>query len=129
MSPYSFSSSLASRNRSARYVGAAVTALFVVSSLYYLQLPVGSGTSHRFDTFAPFDRQPSSWHPATSWPESSLPANSPIWDTRANHVKQAFLHAYNGYLTHAAGHDELRPLSNHAVNKYVPTICCCGLAQ
>ncbi|KAI9453039.1 seven-hairpin glycosidase [Lactarius psammicola] len=34
-----------------------------------------------------------------------------LWAQRADAVRGAFLHAYQGYLTHAAPHDELRPLS------------------
>lgn len=33
-------------------------------------------------------------------------------DRRATMVKDAFLHAWTGYSTHAFGHDELRPVTN-----------------
>lgn len=42
-----------------------------------------------------------------------------VWDTRAERVKQAFLHAYRGYSKFAAGHDELLPLSNGFTDKSV----------
>ena len=106
-----------SRQRSARYIGAALAAFLVVSTLYYLQLPAGYSPSHPFDRQAPLAVPPPPWQqPGAS--------NSPIWDARANRVKQAFLHAYNGYLRHAAGHDEIRPLSNTAVDKcvFLPSI-------
>lgn len=32
--------------------------------------------------------------------------------SRAEAVKNAFLHAWNGYKQYAFGHDELRPLTN-----------------
>ncbi|KAJ3527859.1 hypothetical protein NM688_g8069 [Phlebia brevispora] len=35
-----------------------------------------------------------------------------IWNTRAEQVKQAFLHAYRGYNEYAASHDELMPVTN-----------------
>ena len=34
------------------------------------------------------------------------------WGARANAVKQAFVHAYHGYETHAFPEDELLPLTN-----------------
>ena len=41
------------------------------------------------------------------------------WARRAKAVRAAFLHAYKGYLTYAAPHDELRPISKRHVDKYV----------
>ncbi|KAJ7066169.1 glycoside hydrolase family 47 protein [Mycena amicta] len=35
-----------------------------------------------------------------------------VWDQRAEQVKAAFVHAYNGYEQFAAPHDELKPLTN-----------------
>lgn len=46
-----------------------------------------------------------------------------IWQSRAEEVKGAFVHAYSGYLRYAALHDELLPVSNTAVDKYVMHIC------
>jgi hypothetical protein len=42
-----------------------------------------------------------------------------VWKDRADKVRQAFIHAYRGYEYNAFGHDELRPLSNKAKDKYV----------
>ncbi|KAI9460739.1 seven-hairpin glycosidase [Russula earlei] len=39
-----------------------------------------------------------------------------VWARRADAVRDAFLHAYNGYLAHAAPHDELRPLSKAPID-------------
>lgn len=39
------------------------------------------------------------------------------WDGRAEDVKKAFLHAYHGYEQYAMPSDELRPVSNGAINK------------
>lgn len=47
------------------------------------------------------------------------PAHDGPWAERADAVRGAFLHAYEGYLTYAAPHDELRPLSKRPVDKYV----------
>jgi hypothetical protein len=41
------------------------------------------------------------------------------WKKRADQVKQSFLHAYNNYERFAAPHDELRPLTQGMIDKYV----------
>ncbi|KAI9460740.1 seven-hairpin glycosidase [Russula earlei] len=41
-----------------------------------------------------------------------------VWARRADAVRDAFLHAYNGYLAHAAPHDELRPLSKSPIDNF-----------
>ena len=41
-----------------------------------------------------------------------------VWETRAEDVKDAFLHAYHGYEKYAAPFDELLPVSASGVNKY-----------
>lgn len=52
-----------------------------------------------------------------SYPKSSIPPK--VWEQRAERVKQAFIHAYNGYEQYASPSDELRPLSNSASNTWV----------
>ena len=95
------------RVKSARYITAAVAAVLVVSTLYYIQIPVGL---HPPDRFSAWGSPPRPWqHPITP--------SSPVWDARAAQVKQAYLHAYEGYLKYAEGYDELRPLSNTGINK------------
>ncbi|KAI0675938.1 seven-hairpin glycosidase [Trametes maxima] len=94
------------RARSVRYVAAAFLALFVVSSLYYFQGPSYSG-----------DRL-SHWSPAPPPHDLESHTSPRVWDERASQVKQAYRHAYNGYLQHAQGFDELRPLSNKGVNNF-----------
>ena len=47
------------------------------------------------------------------------PAHDELWAQRADAVRGAFLHAYGGYLTDAAPHDELRPLARIPVDKSV----------
>lgn len=49
-------------------------------------------------------------------PQKDIPAQ---WNQRAQSVKQAFLHAYNNYERYAAPHDELKPLTQGKVDKYV----------
>ncbi len=94
------------RVKSARYITAAVIAVFVVSTLYYIQIPAGHPTGR----FSSWNNSPRPWqHP--------ISPSSPLWDTRAAQVKQAYIHAYQGYLKYAEGFDELRPLSNTGVNK------------
>ncbi|TFY73008.1 hypothetical protein EWM64_g11004, partial [Hericium alpestre] len=41
-----------------------------------------------------------------------------VWPARAEAVRNAFMHAYSGYLEHAADHDELLPLSNGSVDNF-----------
>ncbi|KAH7914600.1 glycoside hydrolase family 47 protein [Hygrophoropsis aurantiaca] len=41
-----------------------------------------------------------------------------LWSQRATEVRDAFLHAYDGYKKHAAGHDELLPVSGGKVNNF-----------
>ncbi|KAA1469131.1 seven-hairpin glycosidase [Dentipellis sp. KUC8613] len=41
-----------------------------------------------------------------------------LWASRADQVRDAFVHAYSAYQEHAARHDELLPLSHGAVNNF-----------
>ena len=53
-------------------------------------------------------------------PQRPMPAPagpSTIWSTRAARVKEAYLHAWNGYQKLAAPYDELLPVSDGKVNK------------
>jgi hypothetical protein len=47
------------------------------------------------------------------------PGHDGPWAQRADAVRGAFLHAYRGYLTHTAPHDELCLLTNSSVDKCV----------
>ena len=80
---------------------------------------------------SPLDLAPPTPPPPPEWPSRhrikiQRPLAKPAhhkhhgpWPRRAEAVRRAFLHAYKGYLTYAAPHDELRPLSKHPVDKYV----------
>ena len=50
------------------------------------------------------------------------PAHVEPWAQRADAVRGAFLNAYGSYLTHAAPHDELRPLTKSSVDKCVCSV-------
>jgi hypothetical protein len=52
-------------------------------------------------------------------PDDSDLQNGDVWAQRADAVRDAFLQAYNSYVTHAAPHDELQPLSRTPVDKCV----------
>jgi hypothetical protein len=52
-------------------------------------------------------------------PTPPPPGAGSLWPTRAKRVQDAFRHAYTSYLTIAFPHDELQPLSNSSVDKYV----------
>ena len=54
----------------------------------------------------------------------TIAAHDGPWAQRADAVRGAFLHAYKGYLAHAAPHDELLPLSKGHVDK-----CVCPLPR
>ncbi len=45
------------------------------------------------------------------------PPHPTKWSQRADAVRDAFLHAYRGYMKYAGSNDELLPVSNGAVNK------------
>ncbi|CAG8758532.1 8378_t:CDS:1, partial [Acaulospora morrowiae] len=49
-------------------------------------------------------------------PNKKIP--SYINKVRAESIKKAFLHSYNGYRKYAWGHDELRPVSNGTANNF-----------
>lgn len=58
-------------------------------------------------------------YPPPRRPHGILPPTkaSVLWNSRAEEVKDAFLHAYRGYMEFAAGHDELLPMSDGYVDK------------
>lgn len=57
--------------------------------------------------------------PWTGFPDAERsPIPSEEWETRAERVKEAFLHAYHGYEKYAMPKDELRPVSNKGMNSY-----------
>ena len=45
--------------------------------------------------------------------------NKDVWALRADAVRDAFLRAYNSYVTYASPYDELLPLSKAPMNKFV----------
>ncbi|CCM04172.1 uncharacterized protein FIBRA_06334 [Fibroporia radiculosa] len=55
-----------------------------------------------------------------SFPPQPLPPGrgGKKWPIRANAVRRAFLHSYDGYKKHAWASDELLPLSNSSVNNF-----------
>lgn len=83
------------RRFTTRQLVAVAIALLVVLALYYNALPHYSDGRR--------------WTPPPVAASRTPPAE---WQRRADQVKQAFLHAYHGYETHAMPHDEIRPLSN-----------------
>lgn len=51
-------------------------------------------------------------------PDSDLESDYALWSFRAEEVKAEFLGAYNMYEEYAMPHDELRPLTKSAIDKY-----------
>ncbi|KAF8623213.1 hypothetical protein AX15_006451 [Amanita polypyramis BW_CC] len=62
------------------------------------------------------------WHPHGRRPSHHTHPHGPdgptISSERAQSVREAFLHAYNGYRTHAFPYDELLPVSGSKVNNF-----------
>jgi len=56
-------------------------------------------------------------HPWVMRPGEEILGPHVNWAARANAVKQAFVHAYHGYETHAFPDDELLPLTNSSEMK------------
>ncbi|RPD70491.1 hypothetical protein L226DRAFT_574804 [Lentinus tigrinus ALCF2SS1-7] len=81
------------RFRTARYITAALTAVFVVSTLWYIQIPAVHPPSDRFS----FCNDP----PSPAWQRPITPSSPVLWDARAAQVQEAYLHAYEGYLKYA----------------------------
>jgi mannosyl-oligosaccharide alpha-1,2-mannosidase len=63
-------------------------------------------------------RRPPFYTPSPAEHPSSTTPNS-VWANRALEVKNAFLHAYHGYMEHAYPHDEITPLFNGSQDKSV----------
>ena len=63
----------------------------------------------------PFHQRP----PPVILPHAVSHTTHAEWYRRSQKVKGAFLHAYSGYERHASPHDELRPMWNTSVDKYV----------
>ncbi|KAK7687285.1 hypothetical protein QCA50_009790 [Cerrena zonata] len=61
--------------------------------------------------------EPFHWHPHAPPPKIG-PHHDSIWSNRALQVREAYLHAYQGYKTYALPHDELLPLSNKPVDNF-----------
>jgi mannosyl-oligosaccharide alpha-1,2-mannosidase len=95
-------------------------------SLWFLGpwvLHIGSDVHHRphRPIFNEHDRRPP--RPGSRPPARPRPPHhtgSPtLWSTRAEHVRNAYIHAWEGYQSLAAPYDELLPVSSGKVNKYV----------
>ncbi|KAL4066005.1 glycoside hydrolase family 47 protein [Scleroderma citrinum] len=118
-----------------------VTAIVVVGVLWFFVLPsVFLGDGYLGSPFYGFGPPPAEYPPIHPYPppkppilepllEPELdPPNLPIPDpelgppgppsSRAIAVRDAFLHAYNGYTQYASGFDELRPVSGGKANTF-----------
>ncbi|KAH9031564.1 seven-hairpin glycosidase [Lactarius hengduanensis] len=81
-----------------------------------------------FDLVPPEDQLPPIPHRPMGPPRHRIKAQRPLagpmaahdgpWAERADAVRGAFLHAYQGYLTHAAPHDELKPIAKIPVDNF-----------
>ncbi|KAK7028816.1 hypothetical protein VNI00_014829 [Paramarasmius palmivorus] len=73
----------------------------------------GPPPPHRFHNGLP----PAIGHPHRP-PSRIPPDDTHIWPTRANQVRKAFIHGYEGYRKHAFQADELLPVSGKKVNNF-----------
>ncbi|KAH9012123.1 seven-hairpin glycosidase [Lactarius pseudohatsudake] len=81
-----------------------------------------------FDLVPPQDQLSHIPHRPMGPPRHRIKAQRPLagpmaahdgpWAERADAVRGAFLHAYQGYLTHAAPHDELKPIAKLPVDNF-----------
>jgi hypothetical protein len=60
--------------------------------------------------------------PPPNFPKYPPPGPASVWTERAGRVRQAYIHAYSGYLKQAAPYDELLPVSGGKLNTYVSQI-------
>lgn len=99
-----------------RWIPFAIVSLVIVSLFAFVRF--------QSPQFQPYESPPGQ-HKLPSRP---YPASRPVqpphrqdqnWSARADKVKQAFVHAYDGYRQYALPDDELRPLSGTGINKQV----------
>ena len=108
-----------------------IIVLLLVLLLLFVALP-RSDAYYFFDLVQPAPPPPLDLPPPppphTEWPSRHRtnnqrplvhPAHGGPWAERADAVRGAFLHAYEGYISYAAPHDELLPLSMRPIDKYV----------
>lgn len=81
------------------------TGVLLLLIVTYLLWPSKIGLRDSLDFFSPDDRRPD----YKNWPK----------ERRAEAVREAFVHAYSAYETYAMPADELRPLRNSSIQKYV----------
>lgn len=84
------------------------------------------GHDHLFDGPPPEGeghgrRPPGGWfgRPSTKQPPEPHKGPETVWSTRAEQVKEAYRHAWKGYMKLASPADELLPVTGGGVNKYV----------
>jgi mannosyl-oligosaccharide alpha-1,2-mannosidase len=94
--------------------------LIVVSTLWFIVAPLllhdrkHFGPPHILEPIL----QPAYLRPPSSSETRPSYLGSNLTSPRAEAVRAAFLHAYDGYTKHAGAYDELRPISGEKVNKY-----------
>ncbi|KAI0046504.1 glycoside hydrolase family 47 protein [Auriscalpium vulgare] len=71
-----------------------------------------------FPDHPPHERPQRHGHLRPPHPHAKHPHGVDTWATRADAVKDAFLHAYGAYREHASGHDEVLPLTNGSVDSF-----------
>ncbi|KAI0076610.1 seven-hairpin glycosidase [Panus rudis PR-1116 ss-1] len=95
----------------------AVIALFALG-YPFLFGPPSAQWQLDYNTGGPWSHRPHNHRPGWDRPSGpDRPVNA-TWDARAEEVKKAFMHAYEGYKQHALPHDELLPVSNRFVDNF-----------
>lgn len=101
-----------------RFIPLLVACLFV---LWILFAPF-SGSPIPPPFYKPYQsesgKRPQQYPPPRPYPPPPRPnVAKGQWEERAQRVRDAFLHAWNGYQKYAAGWDELLPVNGGRVNK------------
>lgn len=111
-----------SRKPSFRWIASATV---VVGVLWFLVLPSPYiKDSYLGSPFFGSDSRPTEYPPIHPYPPSNPPVIDPALNpptqlsSRAVAVRDAFVHAYNGYTRYALGFDELRPVSGGKANTF-----------
>jgi hypothetical protein len=107
---------ITSRGLTARHFFFIFFALFGIWSLCTLLFSSGYSSRLLHHSSPGLDVPGFKARPGTPWEHAKDPQT---WAGKAQRVKQAYIHAYEGYQAYAAGKDELLPMTNKSKNKCV----------
>ena len=108
-------------------IGFVFLSFFLLLSLFWLFPPFHYAPDLDFDASFPHHPHAPGPHRPIQRPQRPNPTTQDafIWRHRQNLVRDAFLHALNGYKEYAFPNDELLSISGGSSNKYVTCYLCC----